>query len=511
MPFRLFLAALVAAISGFLFGFDTVVINGTTDSLRQVYNLTEAWLGFTVASALIGTIIGAALAGKPADRIGRKSVLFWIGILYFVSAVGCGLAWDWYSLLFFRFIGGIGVGGASVVGPMYIAEISPAKLRGRLVALMQFNVVLGVFVALISNAVVARVCDSETAWRWMFAVEGFPAALFIVLVPLIPRSPRWLTSKGLEDRARRVFLSLGSSETDAAAEIAAIRESLVSENVASKEKLFQRCYLRPILLAVAIAAFNQLSGINAIMYYMSDIFQMAGASKDSALFQSCLIGAINLAATMAGLLLIDRFGRKGLMYFGSIGYILSLALITFMFAQFGDEFKTASTRNAVVAAQDRVDSLKASTRTNLLSQAEERLEKAQNDYQAALEKTGDVSAERQKKTGAVVLSALFFFVIAHAFGQGTVIWVYISEIFPNRVRARGQALGSFTHWFMAAVIAQSFPILVERVGGAFPFGFYAATMALQLLWVAFVMIETKGVPLEKIQKILTDSKTKVAE
>ncbi len=503
MNLRLFCTALIAALGGFLFGFDTIVINGTTGALRQTYNLTEGWLGFTVASALIGTILGALFIGRPTDRFGRKVILFWIGMFYLISALGSGLAWDWWALLFFRFLGGIGVGGASVVAPMYIAEISPAQYRGRLVALMQFNVVFGVFIALISNAVIAAIFEFDYAWRWMLGIEALPAFVFFCLVFFIPRSPRWLMVQQREEEARKVLLSLGNSTEKTELELAAIRESLESDGEKKQDKLFQKKYWRPICLAVAIAMFNQLSGINAIMYYMSDIFQMAGSDSNSALFQSCLIGAINLVATMAGLLLIDRLGRKCLMYIGSVGYILSLAVITFMFFQYGDEFRTASTGNQKAAAQERVDAvMKQAPKSHRAEVAVQRLKKAEADYNAAFGKTGEISNTKLKSSGFIVLVGLFFFVIAHAFGQGTVIWVYISEVFPNRVRARGQALGSFTHWFMAALIAQTFPMLVDQVGGAFPFGFYTICMIVQLIWVAFIMIETKGVPLEQIQKKL---------
>ncbi|MDO5554324.1 MAG: sugar porter family MFS transporter [Planctomycetia bacterium] len=503
MNLRLFLMSLIAALGGFLFGFDTIVINGTTVSLRQVFDLSEGWLGFTVASALIGTILGALFAGRPADRLGRKPVLFWIGILYFVSALGSGIAWDWWSLFIFRLIGGLGVGGASVVAPMYIAEISPPAYRGRLVALMQFNVVFGVFVAFISNAVIDRVFSHEIAWRLMLGVEAVPALVFTLLVPLIPRSPRWLMGRKRESEARNVLLKVGNTAEQTELELTAIRQSLDLAHHTSSEPLFRKSYLAPIMLAVLIAMFNQLSGINAVMYYMSDIFQMAGSRTDSALFQSCLIGAINLITTLCGLLLIDRFGRKFLMYAGSIGYIISLAVITWMFLIYADEFKTASTHNRVEVARQYVEDVTArSSQTGQAVVAQRQLEQAESNYQIALEKTGELAPGALKKPGMVVLAGLFFFVIAHAFGQGTVIWVYISEIFPNRVRAKGQVLGSFTHWFMAALVAQSFPVLVAWVGPAFPFAFYTVMMILQLLWVRFFMIETRNVPLEEIQKKL---------
>jgi sugar porter (SP) family MFS transporter len=438
-------SAIVAALGGLLFGFDTAVISGTETALKTVFQLNGFWYGFTVASALIGTILGALVAGPPVDRFGRRVVLFAIAVLYFVSAVGCGFAWDWYSLLFFRFIGGIGVGGASVVSPMYTAEISPARFRGRLVAVTQFNIVFGILLAFFSNYALVQLNLGETEWRWMFGVEAFPAAAFFGLLFLTPESPRWLVLRNRIDEARSVLGRLGTDVANVDGEIRDIQASLETSH--ATESLFQWAYRKPILLAVAIAAFNQLSGINALMYYAPRIFQMAGAGTDSALLQAVAVGGVNLVFTMAALLIIDHFGRRRLMLVGSIGYILSLTSAAAAFYYFG-------------------------------------------------------SPEEFTPTGAaVVLVSLLVFIASHAFGQGAVIWVFISEIFPNRVRARGQALGSFTHWLLAAIITWTFPVFAERSGGH-PFAFYAAMMVLQLLWVLFVMPETKGIPLEKMEEKL---------
>ena len=439
----LFTAALIASLGGFLFGFDTAVISGTNDWLRVVFGLSDAWLGFTVASALVGTILGALIMGKPADLLGRRATLLIVAMLYFVSAVGCGFAWNWYSLLFFRFLGGIGVGGASVVSPTYIAEISPSRLRGRLVALTQFNIVFGILIAFVSNYVIAQQNLGEAEWRWMFGVEAAPAVLFFALLFLTPRSPRWLVAQGLNDEAAQVLGAVGTDSGDVAGEIAEIEVSLAREEGSLREPFSFSKYRVPILLAVAIAAFNQLSGINAVLYYAPNVFKMAGAGEDSALFQSVLIGLTNLVFTMAALAIIDHFGRKKLMIVGSIGYIVSLATVAACFYTYGTEFSDAG--------------------------------------------------------GTVVLIALMVFIASHAFGQGAVIWVFISEIFPNRVRARGQALGSFTHWFMAALISWTFPYVAALNAGHI-FALYTVMMVLQLVWVLTVMPETKGVPLEKIQK-----------
>ena len=449
-------STIIAALGGLLFGFDTAVISGTTNALREVFDLSNFGLGFTVASALIGTILGSMIAGRPADQWGRRTVLLIIAVLYFVSAVGSALAWEWFSFLFFRFLGGIGVGAASVVSPMYIAEISPARYRGRLVAVTQFNIVLGILLAFFSNYVIGTLDLGELEWRWMFGVEAVPAVAYFLLLTLTPRSPRWLLARGREGEAREVLTRVG---TDLAGEtvnqeIQAIKESLDIERHNLKEPFFQRKYMTPILLAVAIAAFNQLSGINAILYYSRRIFESAGFGEIASLLNSVGLGAVNLVFTMAALAVIDHFGRKKLMIVGSIGYIVSLG--------------------ATAAAFYTQSSL------------------VQND-------SGEMVREISQTGGWIVFVSLLVFIAAHAFGQGAVIWVFISEVFPNRVRARGQALGSFTHWVFAAVISQTFPLIAEVSGGHI-FAFYCLMMILQLAWVIWVMPETKGVPLEEIQK-----------
>ena len=436
-------ASIIAALGGLLFGFDTAVISGTTDYLREVFDLTANTLGFTVASALIGTILGAMFSGKPSDALGRRMTLIWIAALYFVSAVGSAVAWDWYSFLFFRLVGGLGVGASSVVAPMYIAEISPAIYRGRLVAITQFNIVLGMLVAYLSNYLIAQFDFGPLEWRIMFGVEAFPAGLFFLLLFATPRSPRWLVAHGNSTEAAAVLRSLGAASVEK--EVQEIEESLAFERHSIQEPLLQKTYKQPVLLAVAIATFNQLSGINALMYYAPHIFQMAGAGEASALLQAVAVGGTNLVFTIAALAVIDRFGRRKLMIAGSIGYIVSLAATAAAFYTYGTDF-------------DEFGS-------------------------------------------AMVLLSLLVFISSHAFGQGAVIWVFLSEIFPNRVRARGQALGSFTHWFVAALISWTFPVIAE-VSGGHTFAFYSGMMVLQLIWVLRVMPETKGVPLEEIQKRL---------
>ena len=445
MKATLIRATIIAALGGLLFGFDTAVISGTTQWLARVYQLSPFWLGFTVAGALIGTIIGSIIIGKPADIYGRRTMLIVLAVFYFISAIGSALAWDWLSFLFFRFIGGLAVGGASVVSPMYIAEISPAKYRGRLVAVTQFNIVLGILLAFFSNYLIARLNLGVVEWRWMFGVEAFPAAAFFFLLFLNPLSPRWLVAKQRLEEARQVLDTCGTDTGNIDEEIKEIQLSLDIEHHSLQEPFFCKKYLKPILLAVLIAMFNQLSGINALMYYAPHIFKMAGAATESALLQTVAVGGTNLIFTMVALVIIDFFGRRKLMLVGSIGYILSLSSTSWAFYSYGTQF------------------------TDLGS--------------------------------TIVLISLLVFIASHAFGQGAVIWVFISEIFPNRVRARGQALGSFTHWFMAAVISWTFPMIAEFSGGH-TFAFYAICMVGQLLWVIWVMPETKGISLEQIQKKL---------
>ncbi|UCH10048.1 MAG: sugar porter family MFS transporter [Fidelibacterota bacterium] len=440
---KLMAATLVAALGGFLFGFDTAVISGTTQWLKEVYSLSSFLLGFTVATALIGTMIGALAVGKPADKYGRRTLLLILAILYLVSALGSALAWNWTSLLFFRLIGGLGVGGASVVSPMYIAELSPARFRGRLVAVTQFNIVVGILAAYFSNFAIAGSELGQIEWRWMFGVEAFPAALFFGLLFMIPRSPRWLVAQGRLDDARVVLDNYGTDTGSLDEEIEAIKASLDIEHHSLQEPFFVKKYAKPIMLAVMIAIFNQLSGINALMYYAPHIFKMAGAAAESALLQTIAVGGTNLIFTMAALAIIDHFGRRKLMLVGSIGYIISLAATAWAFYTYGAEF---------------------------------------ND-------TGSL----------VVLLGLLVFIASHAFGQGAVIWVFISEVFPNRIRARGQALGSFTHWIMAALISWTFPIIADISGGHI-FAFYMLCMIGQLIWVLRIMPETKGTSLEDIQK-----------
>ncbi|MCU1262163.1 MAG: Sugar transporter [Bryobacterales bacterium] len=430
-------STIVAALGGLLFGFDTAVIAGITNALTNTYDLSPGGLGLTVASALWGTIIGAMLAGIPGDRFGRRDSLRVMAILYVVSAVGCAFAWNWYALVFFRFIGGLGIGGSSVLGPMYIAEIAPAKWRGRLVGFFQFNVVAGILLAYFSNYVIGLVGFGSNEWRWKLGVSAVPALLFLFMLYTIPRSPRWLTSKGRVDEARSVLQQIG--EEDVEGELAQMVASVDLDQSHGIEPLFTWKYRLPLFLAISIGMFNQLSGINAILYYLNDIFAKAGFSKVSGDLQAVAIGGTNLLFTLLAMSIIDRVGRRTLLIIGSIGTAACLAGVAAVF--FSGRYE------------------------NLL------------------------------------VWLLVGFIAFFAFSQGAVIWVYLSEVFPNRVRAKGQSLGSFTHWVMNALISWAFPILAAS-SKAVPFVFFSSMMVLQLIIVLTIYPETKGVTLEDMQKKL---------
>jgi MFS transporter, SP family, xylose:H+ symportor len=439
-------STIVAALGGLLFGFDTAVISGTTRDLERVYDIHGFMLGFTVATALIGTIVGALITSKPVDRFGRKKVLFAIGILYFVGALGSGLVTHLGWFMFFRFLGGVGVGVASVVAPIYTAEVAPPRYRGRLVGLVQFNIVLGILLAYLSNFIIAKLLPADTAWRWMFMVMAIPAAVFFLLLFTTPETPRWLYMVGRGDEARAVVRRLTSSPDEAEFEIREIEQTLATHASVTQEPFFRPQHRKVILMAFAIAAFNQLSGINAILYYAPDIFRMAGAGGNAAALQSVVIGLVNLITTMAALTVIDRIGRRKLMLIGSIGYLISLGSLALVFTIYKGQFSGTSSM--------------------------------------------------------LVLAALVVFIAAHAFGQGSVIWVFISEIFPNQIRARGQSLGSLTHWVFAAAVSWAFPGIAALLGGGAAFALFFLCMVGQLLWVLKVMPETKGVPLEEMEEKL---------
>ncbi len=441
-------SAIVASLGGLVFGFDTAVISGTTEQLKAYFDLSDAYLGWAVGMALLGTILGALVAGKPADRYGRKPVLFVIGVLYLAGALGSAFAHDIVTLEIFRFLGGIGVGGASVCAPIYTAEIAPAKVRGRLVGLVQFNIVLGILLAYLSNTIVRAVVNDPTSdWRWMFGVMAVPAAVFLLLLFTVPETPRWLMANGREQQGRDIIAKLTTSKEEADFQIAEIDASLAAADNAPKVPFFTKSHAKVILLAFAIAMFNQMSGINAILYYAPVVMQKAGASTDAAFQMSIAVGFMNLVATMAALTVIDKIGRRTLMIYGSIGYLVSLGFLSGLMFYY---------ENALKGAFDGTSSV-------------------------------------------LVLVGLLVFIAAHAFGQGSVIWVFISEIFPNRIRGRGQSFGSLTHWVFAWLTSTFFPPVIGGLGGGVAFAVFAVFMLGQLFWVLKVMPETKGVPLEEME------------
>lgn len=450
-------SAIIAALGGLLFGFDTAVISGTTKDLTRVFDLSNFGLGFTVATALIGTVIGAAYAGlgKPADKYGRKPVLFAIGILYVVSALGSALATDWIVFMVFRFVGGVGVGAATAVAPIYNAEVAPPKDRGRLVGLFQFNITVGILVAYLSNFAILSIFPDETAWRWMFGVEAVPALAFFLLLFLVPESPRWLMTVGRKEEARAIIGRLSADEEEARFQRDEIEEALEKDEATPNVKFFTMAHRKVILLAFAIAAFNQLGGINAVLYYAPQIFEDAGLGESAAFLSSAGVGLGNLLATIGALYLIDRVGRRWLMKVCSFGYIITLGTLSFMFFFYQGSF------------------------------------------------SGFASV--------VVVLMVVLFVVVHAFGQGAVIWVFIAEIFPTPIRARGQSWGALTHWAFAAVISLSFPVVAGSLGGGVAFGFFLIFGIAMTFWTLKVMPETKGIPLEEMEATLGLEKSAAME
>jgi len=424
---------IAGALGGLLFGFDTAVIAGTTHALTDVFTLTPGQLGFTVSAALWGTVLGSMFAGIPGEKWGGRETLRITAALYLVSAIGCALSWNWASLVAFRFIGGLGIGASSVVGPVYLAEMAPAKSRGRVVGVFQINIVIGILVAYLSNYLISRADFGPAEWRWQFGVAAIPATLFMLMLFGTPQSPRWLVTKGRVSEAAKVINELGSP--DGKSELQDIVESVRRPGDA-EEPLFSWKYRVPIFLGVAVAFFNQVAGINAILYYLSDIFMAAGFSKVSGNLQAVAVGVMNLIATLFAMTVIDKLGRKTLLLIGSVGMAACLFAVAGVFA----------------------------------------------------------SQQGQHRLIWLLVAYIGFFAIS----QGAVIWVYISEVFPNRVRAKGQSLGSSTHWVMNAIISAVFPLMAAR-SGSVPFMFFGAMMVMQFFVVLFAFPETKGVTLEQMQ------------
>jgi len=435
---RIFFWAVTSALAGFLFGFDTVVISGAEQKIQTLWGLSPGLHGFAIASALYGTVLGSLFGGWPTNKFGRRATLLWIGVLYVISALGCGFANGISMFIAARVIGGIGIGISTVAAPLYISEIAPPAYRGRLAGMFQFNIVFGIVIAFASNAMLAGI--GENSWRWMLGVAAFPSILYTVLCFGIPESPRWLIGRKGDRAGGLAVLKL--IEPDATSEqLEAEADTMVG---ASAERMgpshfWTRKMRVPIMLAILIAFFNQMSGINAVLYYAPRIFELTGLGAKAALLQSIGIGITNLIFTFVGLWLIDKLGRRALLFIGSFGYITSLGLVAWAF--FTQHY-------------------------------------------------------------TIVPACIFAFIAAHAIGQGAVIWVYISEIFPNRHRAEGQSLGSFTHWTFAALLTTFFPKMVSVFPPGYVFSFFAFMMVLQLVWVKTLVHETKGVPLEQIQQRL---------
>lgn len=434
----LYKSAVVASLAGFLFGFDTVVISGAEQAIQKLWELNSALHGLAISMALWGTVLGSLIGGWPAEKFGRKKTLLWIGVLYLVSAFGSAVAPEVYTFMFSRFIGGLGVGISTVAAPMYISEISPPAYRGRLTGMFQFNIVFGILVAFLSNSLLGGM--GENAWRWMLGVEALPALIFAASCIGLPESPRWtIVHKRNRMGGLVVLRKINPDYSDQELERLATEIENSRNEKKHKNHFFSRALAKPILLAIFIAFFNQLSGINAILYFAPRIFEMSGLESQAALLQSVGIGVTNLIFTFAGLWLIDRLGRRMLLYIGSVGYITSLGLTSWAFSSghFG-----------------------------------------------------------------MVPILIFAFIAAHAIGQGAVIWVFISEIFPNKFRSYGQSLGSFTHWFFAALLTLVFPLMAEAMKPQYIFGLFCIMMVLQLIWVKFFVPETKGISLEQMERVI---------
>ena len=435
--FHVVKSTIVGALGGLLFGFDTAVISGTTHALSLEYHLSPALLGVTVSSALIGTVIAAMTAGIPGQKYGRRDSLRVMAIFYVISALGCAFAWNWLALILFRFIGGLGIGGSSVLGPMYIAEIAPPSWRGRLVGFFQVNIVVGILLAYLSNFLIGGLHLGRTEWRWMLGVSAVPAALFLLTLFFIPRSPRWLAMQGNLNEALTVLRDIGVPQPKA--ELDEIVASIHLERSVTSAPLFSRQYRLPVFVAITVGMFCQLSGINAILYYLNDIFALAGATKVSGDLQAVAVGAMNLIATLAAMSVIDRFGRKKLLLVGTVGLTICLTMISILFL-------TGSHMSWLV--------------------------------------------------WLLMLYIAFF-----AISQGAVVWVYPGEVFPTRVRAKGQSLGSSSHWITNAIISLVFPIMAKS-SGAYPFVFFAVMMVIDFFLVLAYYPETSGISLEQVQSYL---------
>jgi len=530
MPKRSYLlqSAIIAALAGFLFGFDTIVISGAEQKIQSLWQLGGLMHGLCVSAALWGTVWGALIGGLPTERWGRRRTLLFVGVLYFVSAVGSGLAPEKFSFWTARFLGGLGIGIATVSSPLYISEISPARLRGRLAGMFQFNIVFGILVAFVSNYLLGKYLDESIAWRWMLGVEAFPALIYTVMCFGIPESPRWLIVHGGQREAgMEVFRQINPELSES--EITSLADS-VAASVGDRQtaaKFFTSRLKVPIMLAFLVAFFNQLSGINAILYFAPRLLGLAGMTDP--LLAASALGVTNLIFTFVGLGLIDVMGRRTLLFIGSLGYIASLGVCAFAFLSYPG-FKVVSSSIDVTNSTEqmaRIDEPDSPLTDGDKQKIREEYEQAKaalavasarEQYtgdavtipaEADLKRVAEIASEAKEQASeilgfksTVVLISIMAFIAAHAIGQGAVIWVFISEIFPNRNRAAGQALGSFTHWMFAALITLFFPVAIRAFDAGVIFGFFSFMMILQLLWVLTLVPETKGISLEEMQKRL---------
>ena len=522
---HLLLWAITSALAGFLFGFDTVVISGAEKEIQGIWALSGTMHGWALSSALWGTVLGACFGGIPTKKWGRKKVLFFNGILYFVSALGSGLAWDVWSFVVARFIGGVGIGISTIAAPLFIAEISPAKDRGKLGGLFQFNIVFGILVAYLSNYIIGNICDIGVGWRWMLGVEAIPAAIYTLMCFTLPESPRWLIveanrpAEGVE-----VFRKINPDMSEA--EISELVASVEATRVASGKHsaIWDKRIRKPLFFAFLIAFFNQVSGINVILYFAPRLLGLAGVNN--ALAASISLGVTNLIFTFVGLWLIDRLGRRTLLYLGSAGYILSLGVCAIAFLSFS-EFKVVSSSIDTITGAEQV--MRIDEGVGYFSEDDKH--RAFIEYEDAKKALADASASERYKgskvslpeelppaevkavaeaskaeasrilgaSSYIVLLCMIVFIAAHAVGSGTIIWVFISEIFPNEQRAAGQAVGSFTHWVSSALLTLVFPIAIKAFNAGYMFLFFCGMMILQLIWARTMMPETKGLTLEQIE------------
>ena len=530
---RLVLWAITSALAGLLFGFDTVVISGAESKIQELWSLSGTMHGLAISSALWGTVLGALIGSYPTAKWGRKKTLIFNGFLFLIGAIGTAFAWNVFSFFIFRFIGGIGIGISTIAAPLFISEISPAKDRGKLTGLFQFNIVFGILLAFFSNFVITQFAPEETAWRWMLGIQIVPAALYTIMCLSLPESPRWLiVNQGNDAEAKRIFGMINHDMNDAQLNelVAEVKASALEEGKSkeSKTKFFTKRLRYPILFAFLIAAFNQLSGINIILYFAPRLLGLAGMEDPVA--ASIALGVTNLIATFVGIRLIDLLGRKTLLLIGCVGYIVSLAVCSFAFFNFYDLKVVSASIDTASTAQQCVR-----MENHEVYFTPEDYTVAQANYQAAVDKflvvtsnpeyTGTpvalqadtplpeviataqaVQHEASQSLGGisyVVLICMIVFIASHAIGSGTIIWVFISEIFPNDQRAAGQSLGSFTHWIFAAGLTLLFPIAIANFDAGYMFGFFCFMMILQLIWCKFMMPETKGRTLEEIGAALT--------